>query len=331
MLSSDAPTKIQLPFADGGTRAVIPVPSQIGITPGAASMTDGFPPLTMTPPGGGGIPVSGPEMNGILWLATANGRWFNAGGCPKFDAVFAAAIGGYPLGAVLQSADNAGWWRSTAESNTSNPDTGGAGWVPHSAYGQASVSLSSSNVTLAAAQALKPQIVLTGTLTANVNLILPATLQQWLVVNSTTGAFTVTAKTAAGTGVALGAGPNLVYGDGANIQNGLSAYVRLADFTGSKQQLAVPGFQAWPGGLIDKFGKHVIGNPPAGVNSIAVVFPVAFPNALLHLSLTVQDEAFVTNVICAFSSPTAAGFTLHWAETGAANQDITVHWLARGY
>jgi hypothetical protein len=40
---SSAPDKLYLPFASAGGRNTIPVGSQIGITAGAASLTDGFP------------------------------------------------------------------------------------------------------------------------------------------------------------------------------------------------------------------------------------------------------------------------------------------------
>ena len=50
------PPQLTQAFAFSGTKNLIPVPSQIGITPGAASFTDGFPPLTATPIGSGGIP-----------------------------------------------------------------------------------------------------------------------------------------------------------------------------------------------------------------------------------------------------------------------------------
>ena len=206
MQSTDSPTKVVLPFANAGGRATLPVASQIGITDGAASFTDGFPPLTRTPITSGGVPPNGLEMNGILYLLSAGLWWLQAGGSAKWDSAFSTAIGGYPLGAVVQSSDNSGWWRSTAENNTTNPDAGGAGWVPHFGYGQAAQSLTNVNVTLTATQALKSQIVLTGVLSANVNLIFPAGYQNWLVINNTTGAFNITAKTAAGSGVVLGAG-----------------------------------------------------------------------------------------------------------------------------
>ncbi len=332
MLSTDAPTKVPLPFANGGDRVAIPTASQIGIVDGAASLTDGFPPLTRTDPGAGGIPPNGLEVNGILYLLSAGIRWQQAGGAPKFDAGFATAVGGYPSGAVLQSADGSGWWQSTADNNTANPDTGGAGWVPQSAYGNSPLSLASSNVTLTAAQSLKPQIVLTGTLTANINLIFPATLQQWLVVNNTTGAFTITAKTAAGTGVPLLAGPNVIYGDGANIRNALSSYIALATLKGANQVLESPGFQVYPWGEIKKRGNYYIGNPFAGVNETTITYPTPFPTATLSINLTLQDESLTTcNLIIGFRQPTRFGFILKWAETGPTDQNAAVHWVAEGH
>src|SRR5690242_4772276 len=101
MKLADAPSKIVLPFAEDGDRNTIPVPSQIIITPGAASFTDGFPPLTMEPKSSGGIPPFGLDMNGILFDLSALNRWANAGGGFVFDGTFAADtnVVGYPAGA----------------------------------------------------------------------------------------------------------------------------------------------------------------------------------------------------------------------------------------
>lgn len=129
MLASSAPAKIPLPFANSGTKNTIPTPSQITITPGAASLTDGFPPLTRTPIAAGGVPPFGADMNGILFEISANTQWENAGGFYPYDAAFSTAIGGYPRGAVLARADLSGFWLSQVDNNATNPDTGGAGWV----------------------------------------------------------------------------------------------------------------------------------------------------------------------------------------------------------
>lgn len=133
MQASNAPSKIQTPFANAGDKQVIPVASQIGVTDGRASYTDGFPPLTRTPIVAGGVPPFGTDMNGILNAVTAIQQWQSAGGRFVYDAAFAAAIGGYPKGATLQKADGSGTWLCTADNNTANPDTGGANWQDFSA------------------------------------------------------------------------------------------------------------------------------------------------------------------------------------------------------
>lgn len=140
MQSSNKPTKIQVPFANGagaGYKNSIPVASQISTSPGAASFTDGFPPATMMPLASGGVPPSGPDMNGILNAITAIQQWQSAGGKFAYDAAFATAIGGYPKGAILVNATNDGYWRNTAEGNMTNPDAtdgSAAGWVLAMSY-----------------------------------------------------------------------------------------------------------------------------------------------------------------------------------------------------
>jgi len=131
MKATDIPSYFPKPFADGaGSGYINPIPtaSQIGITDGAASLTDGFPPLTFTPKASGGVPPFGADFNGILNQTTAVARWIQAGGLSVYDATFSTAIGGYPSGAVLVRADGGGFWISTADDNTTDPDTGGAGW-----------------------------------------------------------------------------------------------------------------------------------------------------------------------------------------------------------
>ncbi len=216
MQLSSSPAKLTLAFATSGGKNTIPV--GVNPTPGGASFTEGYPPLTRTPLAGGGIPPSGLDTNGVLFSATAVSRWLNAGAGFVYDAVFAADadVGGYPKGSQLICADGIGSWLSIAEDNTADPDAGGAGWVPGLRYGSVTVPMSSSNVTLSATQYRKPIIIITGTLTADLNLIFPTLISQWLIVNQTVGGFTVTCKTASGTGVVV---PTTapVWGDGTNI------------------------------------------------------------------------------------------------------------------
>lgn len=135
-----AVTKMVEPFAllaptdgsPGGKTVPFPVPSQIpGGNPGKASLADGFTPLNMTAIGSGGIPMSGLDLNGILYLITLTTAALNAGvAFLIYDATFQTAIGGYPQGAILQQAANPlAYWVSAVAANATNPDASGAGWV----------------------------------------------------------------------------------------------------------------------------------------------------------------------------------------------------------
>ena len=128
---SQAPAQIVEAWATGDSSKTnpIPVPSQIGITPGAASYTDGFPPLCATPVSSGGIPPAKADMNGILYGMSAVDVWMCAGGGFPYSSAFSTAIGGYPKGARVLMASGNGYWVSTTDNNVTDPDTGGAGWA----------------------------------------------------------------------------------------------------------------------------------------------------------------------------------------------------------
>jgi len=125
MIESSQPTPFPLPFASAagaGYIRTIPTASQIAINPGAASLTDGFPPLTFLQVAAGGIPPNGEDFNGILNEATSAIQWLQAGGLPTYNATFTIAIGGYPNGAVIGGVNGNILWISTADNNLTNPD-----------------------------------------------------------------------------------------------------------------------------------------------------------------------------------------------------------------
>lgn len=320
MQTTDQPSLIQLPFAASGGRSVIPVPSQIGITDGAASWTDGFPPLTRTPKSSGGKAPNGLDMNGVLYAISANMRWWNAGGNPKRSSAFQAAVGGYPSGAILQSSDNVGWWRCTADNNPTDPEAGGAGWEPIQGYGVQPVTMTGSNVTLTPLQALRRQIVITGALVANVNLILPASRQEWLVLNGTTGNFTITAKTASGSGVSLLSGPNVIYGDGANIGHATTA----------QTVLGTNGRRRTPDGLLEQWGVLSIGDVPSTLTTYTITFGIPFPVACDNLQLTVMDTGGFGNLKTTIKTLGASSAVITLSEDYSSTQAASVHWRALG-
>jgi hypothetical protein len=130
MQLSQVPVQIVEAWATSGSKTnPIPVPSQVGITPGAASWTTGFPPLCDTPLISGGIPPSMQDMNGGLFQMSAIDVWMCAGGGFPYNSAFQTAIGGYPKGARVLMASGNGYWVSTTDNNVTDPDTGGAGWA----------------------------------------------------------------------------------------------------------------------------------------------------------------------------------------------------------
>lgn len=79
------------------------------------------------------------------------------------------------------------------------------------AFGSAGISVAgSANVLLNATQWRRPLINLTGELTGNIAVVLPPLSGRYVVRNATTGAFTLTVRTPAGTGLTVAAGDTRV-------------------------------------------------------------------------------------------------------------------------
>lgn len=197
------PPEITEPFGKNATNPAnitlpIPIPTQVGTDAGAASFDTGFPPATMIPIVAGGVPPYGQDMNGILYMITAHTAYLQAGQNYKFSASVSTAITGYAKGAVLAMADDTGLWISTAAANTANPDTAGTNWAPLYGYGHATIAVTNTDVQLNPVQNSKDVIVVTGALTANVRINVLATEKSWLIVNNTTGAFSVNIGVAGG-------------------------------------------------------------------------------------------------------------------------------------
>ena len=133
MQFTDIPTKIPIPFASSaGAGYINTVPQTPSATPGAASFQTGFPPLTFEQIAAGGDPPFGKDFNGILNAITQWLRWAQAGGVGlQYDSAFSASVGGYPKNALLLAATPGygHFWLSTVDNNTTNPDSGGAGWA----------------------------------------------------------------------------------------------------------------------------------------------------------------------------------------------------------
>lgn len=230
MKSTDAPSKQAVPFGTNGPRESITATTPSGSN--QASYDQGFPPITMTLKSAGGLPPKGQDMNQILFEQSSFNRYFSAGGGYVYDSTFSTAVGGYPLSARIPNSTGTGFWFNTVEDNQTNPENSTSsltGWIPMGSYGVTALTgLTSASVTLTTLQASKDRITLAGTLTTNINIVVPAWIKRWEIVNNCTGSFSVTIKTPSGTGVAVPASSNaFVFGDGTNIVTSLPPGVLL--------------------------------------------------------------------------------------------------------
>jgi hypothetical protein len=126
MLRANIPIRFQKAWAEAAAGAYIrtvPVDSQIGIQDGAASFETGFVPDNFAALVSGGVPPFGQDFNGLNNIMTKWDQWYQAGAPIPYHAPYAAAVGGYPQGAVLDSAVVLGvQWCSLVDSNMTDPD-----------------------------------------------------------------------------------------------------------------------------------------------------------------------------------------------------------------
>ncbi len=319
MQADNAPSKVYLPFATSGTKNTIPIPSQISVTPGKASFTDGFPPLTFTPVASGGVPPFGADFNGILNAITAIQQWQCGGGLFGYDATWSSDNSGYAKGSLLVKGSGPGFWLNLSDSNATDPDTGGAGWigfdpatVQSGAYFTApdTGTVNALAITLSPAPAaLTPGMMVavdnivatnTGASALNVNglgtlpIQLPggvalsggeivATYGAVLRLNHAGTAWTLLASTGADVGPTASPGDN-------STKRATTAFVSflVGGTTTAASSFGPAGYQKLPSGLIIQWAQA---GAIASGSSFVFSFPIAFPNAAFGAIVTPVGSA----------------------------------------
>lgn len=325
MQSSNVPAKFPIPFANsaGGlyTRT-IPQASQIGIQDGAASLTDGFPPKCFVPVASGGTPPFGKDFNGLLKQITQWDQWQQAGAPIVYDSSFQSAIGGYPMGAIIEISAGGPAFMSTVDNNTVTPAVGAAGWMPIPTFG-ANVTTVTASGTLTVYNA---GLILVNAATGNIVITMPAVSGvngvplpfNFVRTDSSSNSVTVTA---AGTdkfwptnsaSLSIAADGSLfTTGDGISLwRQGLTGLnntwtgsntfsspvavgaavlsgqaVNLGQFPSS---LSTNGYKKYPdpnspsGYFIEQWGVGNITSTGAGVTGASLNLPITYPNA--HVS-----------------------------------------------
>ena len=117
MAIQNEPTRIQIPFADSGTKNVIPDTNPTPSASQAASWTDGFPTQCSLPLASGGIPPARADFNGVFNTMSQSIRFGQEGGVWTWDATV-----DYAANRLVLGSDGLLYW-SVAQSG---PNVGGA-------------------------------------------------------------------------------------------------------------------------------------------------------------------------------------------------------------
>jgi len=124
---------------------------------------------------------------------------------------------------VQATGENSGTWGQITNTNLLVLEQAIGGYEAVGITSGATLAFTGSAVSNGKNQVLK----LTGTISGNVNVVIPDSIEKtYIVENATTGAHTVTFKTSSGTGVTWGTadkGKKILYSDGTNVLEALSS------------------------------------------------------------------------------------------------------------
>ena len=124
---------------------------------------------------------------------------------------------------VQQTGENSGTWGQITNTNLLILEQAIGGYDAVNAASGATLTFSNGALSNGKNQVLK----LTGTISGNVNVVIPDSIEKtYIVENATSGAHTVTFKTSSGTGITWSAtdkGKKILYSDGTNVEEGITS------------------------------------------------------------------------------------------------------------
>ena len=139
---------------------------------------------------------------------------------------------------LMATGENAGTWGDKTNTNLQIVEKAIAGYVEKAVTsgGTTTLSITDGTTTESDSVARHAVIKLTGTITGNSIVTVPDSIEKvYIVVNGTSGAYTVQFKTASGSGITFGAsdkGTRLVFSDGTNIVDTATGNVGTYDLNG---------------------------------------------------------------------------------------------------
>ena len=128
---------------------------------------------------------------------------------------------------VQATGDNSGTWGQITNTNLQILEQAIGGYDAVGITSGATLSFTNGTLSNGKNQVLK----LTGTISGNVNVIIPDSVEKtYIVENATTGAHTVTFKTSSGSGITFSStdkGKKILYSDGTNVLEGVTSVGNL--------------------------------------------------------------------------------------------------------
>lgn len=183
--------------------------------------------------------------------------------------------------------------------------------------GKLSQAITTADVTLTDAQARNAIIELSGTLTDNRNLIVPARTKIYAVKNGTSGAYTVTVKTSGGTGVVVTQGATaIVYCDGTNVVE-LPGYLTVEEADGSPSVKTVKKIKVSNGSLTDDGSGVVTISTGGGGGSLTVEEADGSPTVASVTKIKVSNGTLTDNGSGVVTVTTGGGGSGDVTEQGA--------------
>lgn len=196
-------------------------------------------------------------------------------------------------------------------------------FVQETVNGQVAVPVGgNANVVLTQAQWGYGILTLTGALTGNISLIFPTQGGRWIVENSTTGAFAITCKTAAGAGVTVAQGRSrAVYCDGTNVLPATSDFNNIA-LSGTSTAPTQPAADNTTNIATDAFvtaATDGIVTVPVGGSSNVVLTAAQYGLAILNLT-----GVLTGNINLVFPTGVSGQWIVANNATGAFNITATI-------
>ncbi len=173
-----------------------------------------------------------------------------------------------------------------------------------------------SDVTLTSTEARNAIIELTGTLTGNINLIVPAKNKLYAVYNATTGAFTLTVKTPSGTGIAVSQTTRVwLYCDSTNV-------VSLGSSGGSLT------INSTDGRLPYRSSSTVFGNSPLARIDADTMEQSNTTNAQVFNIYGTKTDA--SNFVRLELAPTSSIINIGAGTAGTGADDVSINFIPAG-